>query len=415
MNHFGLRDSEVYCEGVGLRVIADAVGTPTYVYSRAALRAQLQGFHEAFSAYPSLICYAVKANGNLSLLRDIFASGCGADLVSIGELERVSLAGCASNKIVFSGVGKTEVEIAAALDKGILAFNVESEFELDMIEAVAQAKGQRANLALRINPDIDSKSHPKIATGLYGAKFGIPEPEAVRLAARIKGHKNLALIGLACHIGSQIVDLSPIRAAAERMADLSKTLLGQGHALRHCDMGGGLGIRYLDENPPLLRDYAATLIAAIKPTGLSLVIEPGRSLVGNAGVLLVKVIGLKRTPRKTFVVVDGAMNDLIRPSLYEAYHDIAPVSILAEGPRLTADVVGPICESGDYLGLDREMCEPPVGSLFYVKSAGAYGMAMASQYNSRPRAAEILVDGDRYRVIRRRETPEDLWRHELNN
>ena len=409
MDAFHYLEDGAYCEDVQVARIAAEVGTPAYVYSRTMLTSHCVALQEAFAAYPTLACYAVKANSNLSILRAIFGTGLGADLVSLGELRRSRAAGCPAERIVFSGVGKTTDEIAAGLDAGILAFNVESAFELAAIATVARQKGQSARVALRINPDIDARTHPKIATGLYGSKFGMPEAEGVILAEQVRADVNLELVGLACHIGSQITELAPIAAAAYRMADMCRGLMAKGHALQHCDMGGGLGIKYLDEAPPSIAEYARTLIDAVKPTGLRLLIEPGRVLVGNTGVLVVKVLGVKHMPKKSFVVVDGAMNDLIRPSLYEAHHDIVPV-VHTRRAALRADIVGPVCETGDYLGLDRDIPEPRTDDLLMVRGAGAYGMAMASQYNSRPRAVEVLVEGGQYTVVRRREQLEDLWR-----
>lgn len=414
MNHFERRGDHYYCEGVPLAKLADAVGTPAYIYSRATLERHARRLRDAFAEYPTLACFAVKANSNLSLLNMIFNEGYGADLVSMGELERALKAGVKPDTIVFSGVGKRLDEIQRALQVGILSFNVESAYELETISSAARALNKVAPICLRVNPNIDAKTNEKIATGLYSTKFGLPETELSELLTRIRGDKHLSMVGMACHIGSQIVELSPLREAAQRMAEISRGLQAQGLPLKLLNMGGGLGIRYRDETPPSLEDYAKTLLEAVRPTGLKLVIEPGRVLIGNVGVLLTRVQGVKRTSVRHFVVLDAAMNDLVRPSLYEAYHEIEPVR--APGTtavNVTCDFVGPICETGDYLGKNREVPLPSAGDLFLIRGAGAYGSSMASQYNSRPRAPEVLVDGDSFRVIRPREDLSSLWTSEI--
>lgn len=409
MDHFLASGGRMFCENVAMQDIADAQGTPAYVYSRATLSRHCEKLKQAFAAYPTLACFAVKANSNLHYLREVFSHGLGADLVSLGELERARIAGVDPGKVVFSGVGKREDEIVAALDMDILSFNVESEFELANIARLAAERGVVANISLRINPNIDAKTNPKITTGLYNTKFGLPEALARRLIGEIGEMSQLRLVGLACHIGSQITDLAPLGQAALRMAAFCAEVRSDAPDLKLINMGGGLGIRYRDENPPGLDDYAQTLISAIRPTGLKLVIEPGRVLAGNTGVLLTRVIGVKTTPDKTFVVVDGAMNDLLRPSMYDSFHDIVAVDEAGPGAEVIADFVGPVCETGDTLGKDRAVALPSPGDLFVVRGCGAYAASMSFQYNSRPRAPELLVDGSEVRVIRRRETLQDLW------
>lgn len=411
MDHFVYRDREAFCEAVPLKAIAAKVGTPCYVYSRSTLLAHIDRLKRAFSGHPSLLCYAVKANSSGGILREIFAQGLGADIVSGGELVRSLRAGAPASSIVYSGVGKRVDEIELALKEGIYSFNVESSAELDLIEAVAERMGKDAPVSLRINPNIDVKTNPKIATGLFSTKFGLVEDEAWAMARKVKESRRLRLRGVGCHIGSQILDLKPMREAAERVALFARRLQEDGQKLEFIDMGGGLGIRYRDEEPPVPELYAETLIGAVKHLGLRLLIEPGRVVVGNTGILLCSVLATKKTPQKSFVIVDGAMNDLIRPSMYDAFHEILPVGS-RERTTETMDVVGPICETGDYFGKDRQLPRMETGELVYLRSTGAYGAAMASNYNSRPRAPEVLVDGDEFRVIRRRESMDDLWRLE---
>ena len=415
MDHFKYVNGSVHCEGVSLKKIAEQVGTPAYVYSSATLIRHCQALQEAFKGYPTLPCYAVKANSNLSVLREVFNQGFGADVVSIGELERALLAGALPEKIVFSGVGKRPDEISRALDAGILSFNLESAFELRHISEVAAAKKKVARICMRINPNIDAKTHPKIATGLYSTKFGMAEETARALLQEFKLDKNIKLVGLACHIGSQIVDIKPLQEAANSMRRFADEVVNLGYPLEFVNMGGGLGIRYNDETPPSLEVYAKSLIDAISPTGLRLIIEPGRVIMGNVGVIITKCIGSKSTPEKTFVIVDVAMNDLLRPSIYGAFHDILPVdeSILAGVNRLT-DVVGPVCETGDFIGRDRMAPPIPENALLYVRSAGAYAASMASNYNSRPRGVEVMVRGSEFFVVRKREKLEQLWADELD-
>ena len=408
MDYFRALGSTTYCEEVPLSKIAEEVGTPLYVYSKRTLVRHLQALKDAFASYPTLTCYAVKANSNLKILREVFAAGFGADLVSQGELMKSLKAGVKANQVVFSGVGKQREEIKLALQSGILAFNVESSFELDMISEVAKECALTAPLSLRINPNIKAETNPKIATGMYTSKFGIPEEEARELIRNLKGRPELSLVGLACHIGSQMTQLGPLEEAAQRMARFAQELLDQGYPLTHLDLGGGLGIRYQNEAPPSLEAYAQVLIRAVKPTGLTLIIEPGRVIVGNCGIFLSKVIGVKETPEKTFVVVDGAMNDLIRPAMYDSYHEILPVEV-AKKSTIQADIVGPVCESSDFFGKNRPLPAMQPGDLLYLRGAGAYGAVMASNYNARPRPAEVLVDGDTYEVVRKRESYEQIW------
>lgn len=414
MSTFRYLNNIFHCEDVSIEALARAVGTPSYIYSQKEISSRCQELIQGFSSYPTLICYAVKANSNLSILREIGRHGIGADLVSVGELERALTVGIDPQRIVFSGVGKTPFEMERALKAGILFFNVESIFELESLSQVARSLGVTAPVSLRINPNIDAKTNAKIATGLYTTKFGLPEQDLPLLADLIARDPHLELVGIACHIGSQIVELAPLEKASQRMADLATALLNRGHSLKYLDLGGGLGIRYHDENPPSVQSYAKTLIAAAQKTGLTLVIEPGRSIIGNAGILLTRVIGIKRTPDREFVVIDAAMNDLIRPTLYEAYHDIVPIV----GPQnktaeTLCDFVGPVCETGDYIAKNRYFVPCQAGDLLAIRSCGAYGWSMASQYNSRPRPAEILVSGSVWSTIRPRESLDSLWEPEL--
>lgn len=412
MDHFNYNENEMYCEGVRFDDLIAEVGTPAYVYSKATLKRHCLRITEAFSKYPTTACFAVKANSNLSILSDIFSYGLGADLVSLGELKRAQLAGADPQKIVFSGVGKKPEEIKAALQAGILSFNVESDYELKLISKIANEENKVADICLRINPNINAKTHPKIATGLYSTKFGLTEEATESLLEIVKTDRNINLVGLACHIGSQITDLTPLRDAARRMSEICLRVMEKGHKLTFVNMGGGLGIRYRNESPPDLQDYADTIIEEIKPTGLNLVIEPGRVIAGNMGVLVTKVLGVKKTPEKYFVIVDAAMNDLSRPSVYDAYHEILPVH-KRQSESINCDVVGPICETGDYLGKDRQMNLPNQNDLMVIRSCGAYGATMSSNYNSRPRSVEVLVDGKNFRIIRQREKLESLWQSEL--
>jgi diaminopimelate decarboxylase len=409
MDHFSYRQGELRCEGVSLRALADAVGTPAYVYSRAALHDAFTGYQRAFRDVPHIVCYAVKANSTLAVLATLAGLGAGADIVSGGELFRALRAGVPPKRIIFSGVGKTREEMQEALKAEILMFNVESRSELDALDEVAGALGVRAPVALRVNPDVDPQTHPYIATGLRTSKFGIAIAEALDVYQEAARRKNLEVIGVDMHIGSQLTKTTPFADAGARLAGLVGALRARGLAVSYLDIGGGLGIRYRDEVPPSAEDYARAVVPLLKELGVTVLLEPGRSIVGNAGVLLSRVLYRKDAAEKRFVVVDAAMNDLIRPALYSAYHEIRPVAeARLAAPVEKVDVVGPICESGDFLAKDRELPRLEEGDLVAVMSAGAYTTVMASNYNTRPRAVEVLVDGDRYTIVRRRETYEDL-------
>ncbi len=409
MDHYRYLNGELHCEGVSLRAIADSAGTPVYVYSKAALLESLAAWDRAFTPVPHIVCYAMKANSNLGVLATLARAGAGADIVSGGELYRALRAGVPPQKIVFAGVGKTREEMREALKAEILLFNVESPSELSALNETAQAMGVRAPVALRVNPDVDPQTHPYISTGLRTAKFGIPIARAAQVyeeAARMPG---IAVAGVQMHIGSQITKTAPFADALARVAELILTLRTRGIDLRVLDIGGGVGIRYKDETPPSQEEYARALLPVLRELRVTTLIEPGRSIVGNAGVLLTRALYRKVSPDKTFVVVDAAMNDLIRPAFYGAYHEIRPAAEAATGcPTETVDVVGPICESGDFLARERALPHVEEQDLLAVMSAGAYGFAMASNYNARPRAAEVLVDGDSHTIVRRRETDEDL-------
>jgi diaminopimelate decarboxylase len=408
---FTYRKRVLHAEDVPLPAIAEAVGTPSYVYSTAALREHFRAVTESFGEHPHLVCYSVKANSTLAVLRLLAEEGSGFDIVSGGELARVKVAGGAPGKTVFAGVGKTAEEMAAALAAGILFFNVESPEELELLDAVGRAQGKRAPFAIRVNPNVDARTHRHIATGLKTSKFGVPFEEAVELYARARRMKGLEAVGLDFHIGSQITRTSPFKAALTKVGGLYQELKAQGHGLRYLDVGGGLGITYTEETPPSTAEYARTILAAVGNTGATLVFEPGRSVVGNAGVLLTRVLFRKKTPARQFVVVDAGMNDLMRPALYDAHHGLLPL-MQRRGQEVDVDVVGPVCESTDVLARQRSLVLPRQGELYAFMSAGAYGMSMASTYNSRPRPAEVLVDGSAWRVVRERERVEDLWRGE---
>jgi diaminopimelate decarboxylase len=407
MNAFDFRDGCLCIEGVPAEEIARTHGTPCYVYSRAALVDAVRRFQSALDGRESLICYAVKANSNLSLLALLAELGSGFDIVSGGELARVIAAGGDPGHVVFSGVGKSEREMRDALAAGILCFNVESADELGRLDAVAASAGRRAPVALRVNPDVDPKTHPYISTGLRSNKFGVAYDEALPLYRRALAMPNLQIRGVACHIGSQLLDPSPAAEAAGKIRDLVEALRREGISLDHVDLGGGFGIRYRDEEPPSFAEYLAPLLDLFAGRRERLLFEPGRALVGNAGILLTRVEYLKHGQEKNFAIVDAAMNDLMRPALYDAWHDIVAVRP-RQGPPQTYEVVGPVCESGDFLGHGRSLALAEA-DLLAVMSAGAYGMAMSSNYNTRPRPEEILVDGDRAISIRRRERVEDLF------
>ena len=414
MDHFKHRDGELWCEDVPLAALARKVGTPAYVYSAATVRDHVRRIREAFAALKPLVCYALKANGNLALLDIARREGTGFDIVSEGELRRALAVKADPRKIVFSGVGKTDDEMAFALATGILMFNVESEEEVDALEAVAQRLKKKAPLAIRVNPDVDPKTHRYIATGKKESKFGVDIERGAALARRVIASKHLVLKGIQCHIGSQITTSEPYAAAVTKTTALALALRREAKSLEWLDMGGGFGIYYKDESAPALTDYARAIEPIVKGTGLKLILEPGRVIVGNAGVLLTTVLFNKQGGEKRFVIVDAGMNDLIRPSLYGGWHRIWPVEgppppALGVVPDLpTADVVGPVCESGDFLAQDRPL--PPVkrGEVLAVMSAGAYGFSMASNYNDRCRPPEVLVEGASYAVVRPRETYRDL-------
>jgi len=412
VDHFEYRDGQLCAEAVPLSAIAQAVGTPCYVYARATIERHYRVFDEAFAGHPHLVCYAVKANSSLAVLNLLARLGSGFDIVSAGELARVVRAGGDPGKTVFSGVGKTAEEMRAALAAGVMCFNVESAPELERLNEVAVAAGRTAAVALRVNPDVDARTHPYIATGLRDNKFGVPIDSARALYRRARELPGLRVSGVACHIGSQLTETGPFVDALERVLDLVQHLAGEGIALDHVDVGGGVGIRYQDESPPLPAEYAAALLERVRRRGLriKLAIEPGRAIVGNAGVLLTRVEYLKHSPHKNFCVVDAAMNDLIRPSLYKAWQAIVPV-VERPGPDALYDVVGPVCETGDFLGRDRRLNVEP-GDLLAVRSAGAYGAVMSSNYNSRPLVPEVLVDGERFDVVRRRETLDEMLARE---
>jgi len=410
---FSFRQDVLFCEEVELSRVAAKVGTPAFVYSRAGILSRYRAYDEAFGAAPHQICYAVKANSNLSVLRLLADAGAGFDIVSGGELYRVLKAGGDAAKIVFSGVGKTAPEIEYALEQGIGCFNCESEAELALIDAVASRAGKRAKCALRVNPDIDPKTHPYISTGLKQNKFGIDIDCVEDVYRRALGLRNVELAGVSCHIGSQMLEASPIYDAVERMLALTRSLQAMGVPLRHLDLGGGIGIPYESaEAMPSIAEITREICRRAAPLGLELHTEPGRSIVGSAGVMLTRVLYRKTTASKEFVIVDAAMNDLIRPTLYEAHHEIVPLRRIPAMGFIDADVVGPVCESGDWLAKDRRLANVMPGDALAVCSAGAYSFVMSSNYNSRPRAAEVLVEGDAFRVIRERESWEDLIRGE---
>lgn len=417
MRHFDYRSGHLHCEGVALRTLADAVGTPCYVYSHATLCRHYQVFDTALADLRHLVCFSAKANSNGAVLASLARLGAGADIVSGGELERALRAGVPSHKIVFSGVGKQADEVAQALKAEVLLLNVESEAELELVARVASAVGRRAPVALRINPDVDPQTHPYIATGLRESKFGIPIGEAHRVYRRARDMASLEVCGLDCHIGSQLTSVQPLVDSLGALVELVESLRADGLHLRYLDIGGGLGIRYEDESPPTPDEYGAavrTLTRRLADPELTVICEPGRVIVGNAGVLLTRVIYFKDSGHKRFLIVDAAMNDLVRPSLYGAFHEIQLVA-LGDGagrPSGPVDVVGPVCESSDFLAKDRELPAVESGTLLAIMSAGAYGFSMASSYNSRPRPAEVMVNNDRWAIVRERETIEDLMRGE---
>jgi diaminopimelate decarboxylase len=412
MTVFNYRHERLYAEKTDLLAIAEQVGTPCYVYSRTAIEERWRAFDSAFGRRDHLVCYAVKANSNLAVLNTLARLGSGFDIVSGGELERVLKAGGEASKIVFSGVGKTEAEMARALECGILCFNVESEAELELLNNIAGHLGKRAPVSLRVNPDVNPETHPYIATGLKESKFGISFERAFEVYQRAQRLPNVHVRGIDCHIGSQITSLQPFVDALERVLCLMGELTDAGIELDHLDLGGGLGIGYGAENVAEPDDYVLALLEALQRHGsryqkLKILIEPGRAIVGNAGVLLTRVLYLKHSEARNFAVIDAAMNDLVRPALYDAWHDIAPVVQNGGRDARVYDVVGPVCESGDFLGRDRRLAIA-AGDILAIASAGAYGFTMSSNYNTRPRAAEVMVQGERFHVVRRRETVSEL-------
>ncbi len=406
MSTFVERHGELFAENVSLRQLAESFGTPTYVYSRAAITAAYQAYAHALGDHPGMICYAVKANSNLGVLGLLARLGAGFDIVSIGELERVLKAGGDPARVVFSGVGKKAEEMARALEVGVSCFNVESESELGLLSQVASAQGRTAHISLRVNPDVDANTHPYISTGLKENKFGIDIQQAPAVYQRASQLPGIVIKGVDCHIGSQLTTLTPFLDALDRLLTLIDALADQGITIEHLDLGGGLGVTYNQETPPDVAKYIDAVKARLGGRNLALMFEPGRSIVANAGVLLTRVLYLKPTAHKNFAVVDAAMNDNIRPALYQAWQAVVPVVPRAASPQQW-DVVGPVCETGDFLAKDRSLALQE-GDLLALKSSGAYGFTMSSNYNSRPRAAELLVDGDQVHLVRRRETFEDL-------
>jgi diaminopimelate decarboxylase len=417
MNQFEYRNGEMFAESVPVKRIAKEVGTPAYIYSLAMLTSQYRLFDQAFAKVAHIVCFSVKANSNLALLRTFAKEGSGFDIVSGGELFRALKAGGDPNKIVFSGVGKKRDEIEYALNSGILMFNVESEDELVALNEIAGRMGKKAPISLRINPDVDPQTHPYISTGMKKAKFGIEIKKSVETYKKAAALSNIDVVGVDCHIGSQLTSVSPFVDALARVREyLDRVLVGslqkEGAQIRYLDMGGGLGIRYNDETPPQPEEYARAIMDGLEGLDLTLILEPGRVIVGNAGILVTEIQYIKENEAKKFVIVDGGMNDLIRPALYGSYQAIRPV-MESNAEKIIADVVGPICESGDFFAKDREIARPQRGDLLAVMSAGAYGFTMASNYNSHPKAPEVLVDGDKYYVVRKRESFEDLIRGEV--
>jgi diaminopimelate decarboxylase len=404
MHHFAYRDGVLHAEAVNLDALAGAVETPFYCYSTATLERHYRVFAEAFAGVPSLVCYAMKANSNQAVIKTLAALGAGADVVSEGELRRARLAGVPADQIMFSGIGKTARELALAVDENILCVNIESEPELELLSSIAKAKGRTVSISVRVNPDIDAKTHAKIATGKAENKFGIPLSRAREVYARAAKLPGIKVAGVDMHIGSQITELDPFGNAFTLLAEFVRTLRADGHTISHVDLGGGLGIPYRDdmEAPPGPHAYAGVVKRATKGLDCKLIFEPGRLIVGNAGILVTRVLFVKHGDAKNFVVVDAAMNDLIRPTLYDAHHEIWPVQEAKGARRIRADVVGPVCESGDFLARDRELAEPASGALLAVMSAGAYGAVQAGTYNTRALVPEVLVKGSQWAIVRPR-------------
>jgi diaminopimelate decarboxylase len=411
MHHFYYQEGQLYCENIALRELAQAVGTPCYVYSYATLHQHFTVFDKAFADVPHLICFSVKSNSNIAILNRIGLLGGGVDIVSGGELYRARKAGIPADRIVYSGVGKTVDEIDYALSEGILMFNIESTQELEAIAGRARSLGRKARIALRVNPDVDPKTHPYISTGMKKNKFGIDIENAISAYEQARGLEHVEILGVDCHIGSQLTEIAPFVDTLRRLRVLIERLERIGIPVRYLDLGGGLGIVYDQEAPPHPREYAQAILKELRGLSCTLIFEPGRVIVGNAGVLLSKVLYTKKTAIKNFIIVDAGMNDLIRPSFYGSYHQIQTVERPSSETRIV-DVVGPICESGDFLARDRELPVVKSGDYLAVMSAGAYSFSMGSNYNSRPRPPEVLVNGDRYFIIRQRETWDDLVRGE---
>ena len=411
MDYFEYHNGQLMAENIPLQQLAETYGTPLYVYSRATLERHWKAFDSALAGHPHLVCYAVKANSSLAVLNVLARLGSGFDIVSSGELLRVLEAGGDASKVVFSGVGKQPAEMRLALDKGIRCFNVESEPELEMLNEVAAEMHKIAPISFRVNPDVDAKTHPYISTGLKENKFGINFDDAERIYRKAQAMEHIEIHGIDCHIGSQLTELSPFVDALDRLLALIERIAQHGIKLRHIDLGGGLGVRYNDESPPLPAEWASALKDRLSRFDGEIIVEPGRAIAGNAGILLTRVNILKKTAHKNFAIIDAAMNDLMRPALYQAWQNIIPVKQQSDAQAAVYDVVGSICETGDFLGKDRELKIAP-GDLLAIRTSGAYGFTMSSNYNTRPRAAEVMVDGDRHYLIRQRETFEDLIRGE---
>jgi len=407
VNYFNYRGSELYCEDVSLKELANEFGTPLYVYSGRTILRHFHAFDNAFKSHDHLVCYSVKANSNTGILNLLVQAGSGFDIVSKGELYRAIKAQADPSKIVFSGVGKTEDEIEMALIAGILMFNVESESELYTIDKIAERLGKKAPISFRVNPDVNPLTHPYISTGLKKNKFGIPHDKVIEVYKKALNLNNIEIVGIDCHIGSQITQLDPFNEAVEKMLNLIEQIEKLGINIKYVDLGGGLGITYKDEEPAHPNEYGESILRYFKGINKTLIFEPGRVIVGNAGVLLTKVLYKKDTSEKNFIIVDAAMNDLARPALYGSYHSIVPV-VKKEGNNISVDIVGPVCESTDYLAKDRTITEPQKGDLLCIMSAGAYGFSMSSNYNSRLKPAEILVLNDKYFCVRERDNLEDL-------
>lgn len=408
MDYFNYKKNNLFAEDVSVEDIINQHGSPCYIYSRTTFEKHWKAFDQAFGKHPHLICYAVKANSNIAILNVLARLGSGFDIVSLGELERVLAAGGDPKKIVFSGVGKREDEIIAALKIGIRCFNIEVSGELDRINQLAGQLGVVASISFRVNPDVDAKTHPYISTGLKENKFGIAIQQALSEYRRAAKMDNIKIIGIDCHIGSQLTETAPFLAALDKVLDIIETLKQDGIELHHIDLGGGLGIRYQNEQPPEPAEYVAAILKRLGNTDYEIALEPGRAIAGNAGILITRVEYLKPTEHKNFAIVDAAMNDLVRPSLYSAWQDIIPVNKESSSSEKKWDIVGPVCETGDFLGKDRDLCLAP-NDLLAIRSSGAYGFTMSSNYNSRPRTAEIMVDGNKVHVIRERETIPQLW------